>query len=114
MSRIFHLQVRFPNFILLCICIEIIADSAAKFSLTRRQNEDIVAWFLQRCPDAQPMPISVHTKFPPEAIINTEPFPCIRMDPIRTNTSGLFIAKFKKIKSETTKDDPGTGRGKLS
>ncbi|KAI9184078.1 hypothetical protein H9P43_003131 [Blastocladiella emersonii ATCC 22665] len=67
-------------------------------SLTRRQNEDVVAWFLaQAGGEAEAVPIDVHEQFPRAAAeVEGEPFACLRMDPKRSRTSGMFVVKLVK------------------
>ncbi|ORZ38962.1 S-adenosyl-L-methionine-dependent methyltransferase [Catenaria anguillulae PL171] len=75
-------------------------------SLTWRQNEGIVDWFLQQEPEAEPVEIETHDEFPTaskQARGETTvcEFPCLRLDPVRSGTSGMFVVKLRKKASET-------------
>jgi 16S rRNA C967 or C1407 C5-methylase (RsmB/RsmF family) len=66
-------------------------------SFSKRQNEDVVAWFLSIEPEACLLDIDIDIKTAPlktkEKILEK----CIRMSPMYSNTSGFFIAKIMKI-----------------
>jgi len=73
-------------------------------SLSIRQNEDNVAWFLNEFRDAQLEKIP-HFNIPPAEIKQQQGHPalqkvieatCLRFDPISSNTSGFFVARFLK------------------
>ncbi|OAD04057.1 hypothetical protein MUCCIDRAFT_142470, partial [Mucor lusitanicus CBS 277.49] len=73
-------------------------------SLSIRQNEDNVAWFLNEFKDAQLEKIP-NFNIPPAEIKQQQVFPawqdaieasCLRFDPISSNTSGFFVARFLK------------------
>ncbi|TPX66373.1 hypothetical protein SpCBS45565_g04535 [Spizellomyces sp. 'palustris'] len=72
-------------------------------SFAKKQNEDIVAWFLERHPDAQLEPIPGVDKFPlARSLVNDYPEMdlsyAIRFSPVASRTSGLFIARIRKGK----------------
>ena len=63
-------------------------------SLTRAQNEDVVAWLLREEPCAALVPTPFEGEGPawaPGALPHT-----VRFDPLRGLTSGLFIARIEK------------------
>ncbi|ORX57001.1 S-adenosyl-L-methionine-dependent methyltransferase [Hesseltinella vesiculosa] len=76
-------------------------------SLTIKQNEENVAWFLTEHPEAhlEPVPLSsqlgirlaeikkVQTTGAIQDLMNQH---CVRFDPLLSNTSGFFLAKFTK------------------
>ncbi|KAI9307821.1 S-adenosyl-L-methionine-dependent methyltransferase [Cunninghamella echinulata] len=82
-------------------------------SLTIKQNEENVAWFLEKHKDAilEPIPIINHIDVRLAKIkysTNNKNIQdrmnkfCIRFDPLISNTSGFFLAKFKKSSSPFT------------
>lgn len=67
----------------------------ATCSLTRCQNEDVVAFLLEQCTDARLCDLSEHSLC--RDLPENDWMPgTIRMNPLSTGTSGLFIAKVAK------------------
>ncbi len=60
-------------------------------SFTRQQNQDIVDWLLKQCSDAQLEPIFIPG-------LSKESTLFLQCDPIKTKTSGLFVARIRKLK----------------
>ena len=72
-------------------------------SLSKKQNEDVVGWFLTNYKNAQleTIPNIANIKTAPLKISdynNIDLSKAVRFDPIHSNTSGFFVAKFRKIK----------------
>ncbi|CAG8451977.1 5277_t:CDS:2 [Funneliformis mosseae] len=71
-------------------------------SLSKKQNEDVIGWFLANYQNAQletiPNIENLKTAPPKVCKSNVDLFKVARFDPIHSNTSGFFIAKIKKIK----------------
>ena len=75
-------------------------------SFSKKQNEDIVGWFLQQHPDAQLECIPNRSKFPSAPPVHpSESYKAVedvimertlRFSPSASKTSGLFIARFRK------------------
>lgn len=73
-------------------------------SLTIQQNEENVAWFLNEFSDAQLQKIpdykikiaAIKKQTIVEELQNDIENFCIRFDPIQSNTSGFFLARFMK------------------
>ncbi|KAJ1977272.1 hypothetical protein H4R35_002364 [Dimargaris xerosporica] len=68
-------------------------------SLTRAQNEDVVAWFLDAHPTAALEPVPHCREFlqgmvRADASLPTPPL--VRFNPVETQTSGFFIARIRK------------------
>ncbi|KNE67060.1 hypothetical protein AMAG_12135 [Allomyces macrogynus ATCC 38327] len=68
-------------------------------SLSRRQNEAIVERFLDEALDARPDPIDVPVGLPDACRVEIAGVQnaALRMDPLRSQTSGLFVARLRKI-----------------
>lgn len=76
-------------------------------SFSKKQNEDIVGWFLQDHPNAQLESIPDHQKYPIAPPVHpSAPFKqfqesimehTLRFSPSASKTSGLFIARFRKL-----------------
>ncbi|KAL7749473.1 hypothetical protein RI367_005027 [Sorochytrium milnesiophthora] len=82
-------------------------------SLARRQNEDVVMWLLQQCPDAELTAVPAHDTYPhnreysdahnsPDQNGGVDLRHCLRFDPPSSNTSGMFIALFVKKKQSSS------------
>ncbi|KAI9220964.1 S-adenosyl-L-methionine-dependent methyltransferase [Blastocladiella britannica] len=67
-------------------------------SLTERQNERVVRWFLARNPDAKLIKVPVAPAFPRSTSSSSTDGESlwVRMDPIATSTSGMFVALLAK------------------
>eukprot|EP00049_Salpingoeca_infusionum_P013744 m.256398 g.256398 ORF g.256398 m.256398 type:complete len:312 (+) comp15519_c0_seq7:773-1708(+) len=64
-------------------------------SFARRQNEDIVSWFLSQNQKAELVPavdIAVPASCPSDEALTH----CLKFDPVVSGTSGLFVAAFAK------------------
>jgi 16S rRNA C967 or C1407 C5-methylase (RsmB/RsmF family) len=77
-------------------------------SLTIKQNEENVAWFLQQHPEAEleTIPLVSHLGIPLAEIKRTHHDQhiqtlmdkyCVRFDPLISRTSGFFLARFRKM-----------------
>ncbi|KAJ3053409.1 hypothetical protein HK097_004353 [Rhizophlyctis rosea] len=73
-------------------------------SLSKRQNEDIVGWFLSEhkdtailepVEDANKFPLAprVHSRYDAEVDLTH----CLRFSPVNSRTSGLFVARIRKL-----------------
>jgi len=76
-------------------------------SLTKKQNEDVIEWFLTNYQNArlETIPNIANLTTAPLKISecnNIDLFKLVRFDPIHSNTSGFFIAKIRKIKIKGT------------
>ncbi|CAB5192698.1 unnamed protein product [Rhizophagus irregularis] len=72
-------------------------------SLSKKQNEDVIEWFLANYKNArlETIPNIANLKTAPLKVNeynNTDLFKLVRFDPIHSNTSGFFVAKIRKIK----------------
>lgn len=73
-------------------------------SLSIRQNEDNVAWFLnefkeahlEKIPNFNIKPAKIKQQQDHPALQNDIEANCLRFDPISSNTSGFFVARFLK------------------
>ncbi|RIA95926.1 S-adenosyl-L-methionine-dependent methyltransferase [Glomus cerebriforme] len=72
-------------------------------SLSKKQNEDVIGWFLANYQNAQleTIPNIANLKTAPLKIReynNIDLSKLVRFDPIHSNTSGFFVAKIRKVK----------------
>lgn len=63
-------------------------------SFSKKQNEDIISWFLEHNRDAILERIPGHETVPSAQSFIQD---CIRMNPLTSNTSGFFLARIRKI-----------------
>ncbi|CAG8760851.1 8993_t:CDS:1, partial [Gigaspora rosea] len=71
-------------------------------SLSHKQNEDVIGWFLSHYPNSklEPIPNINNMTVAPlkkSRYIDVDISNAVRFDPIYSNTSGFFVARIRKL-----------------